>query len=246
MVKASLGIRFCALLIDGIIINIISGFLFLVNPFVYLITSLFLPFLYYGICEGSSMSASLGKKIFGLVVVDQHGQKLNSAQAFTRSICRVLSGLILGIGYFIALFDEDNKALHDKLANTFVIKEETLRQVQPQIERDKNMSKYPKIIGISGQFAGKSFNIPAQGVMIGRDSASCDFVFSDNTPGISRNHCKIQFNPQSNMFVIYDLGSSNGTFIGGGSRITQGQPMALQPGEEFYLASRANTFKVSL
>jgi len=244
MIKAPMGIRFCALLIDGIILNIITFAIFFFNPILYIVIAAFIPFLYFGICEGSSMSASLGKKMLGLMVVDEQGRKLSSAKAFTRSICRILSGLILGIGFFIALFDENGKALHDKLANTFVIKEETFMQTQ-QIKRSDDM-RVPKIIGISGQFAGRTFNVPAQGIMIGRDGASCDFVFPDNTPGISRNHCKVQFNPQSNMFVIYDLGSSNGTFLSNGSRVPQGQPMAMQNGEEFYLASRANSFKVSL
>ena len=245
MIKAPIGIRFCAMLIDGLIINIISAALIFINIFIYIAVMAFIPFLYYGICEGSSISTSLGKKMFGLMVVDEQGRKLNSARGFTRSICKVLSGLMLGIGYFIALFDDNGKALHDKLANTFVIKEETFTQHTPQKISGGSSMKTPKIIGMSGQFAGRTFNIPAQGMMIGRDGASCDFVFPDNTPGISRNHCKVQFNSQSNMFVLYDLGSSNGTFLSNGSRVPQGQPMALQPGEEFYLASRANLFKVS-
>ena len=241
MKKASVGIRFCALIIDGIIINVITFVIFFVNIFLYLAIAIFIPFLYYGICEGSSMSASLGKRMCGLLVVDQQGQKLSSSKAFNRSICRVLSGMILGIGYIIALFDENGRALHDKLAGTFVIKEESVIQAA-----GSSGMKTPQIIGISGQFAGRIFNVPPQGMMIGRDAASCDFVFPANAPGISRNHCKVQFNAQSGMFVLHDLGSSNGTFLGGGSRVTQGWPMAIQSGEEFYLATRANLFKVSL
>ena len=195
MIKAPIGIRFCAMLIDGVILNLITVALIFFNWFIYIIIAAFIPFLYYGICEGSSMSASLGKKMFGLIVVDEQGRKLSSAKGFTRSICRVLSGLIFGIGYFIALFDDNGKALHDKLANTFVIKEETFMQRAPQQNAGGSNMKNPQIIGIAGQFAGKTFNIPAQGIMIGRDGATCDFVFPDNTPGISRNHCKIQYNP---------------------------------------------------
>ena len=92
----------------------------------------------------------------------------------------------------------------------------------------------------------RSENNGPQGIMMGRDSAACDFVFPDHAQGISRNHCKIQFNPQTQMFVLYDLGSSYGTFLGNGVRVPQGQPMAMRPGDEFYLASRANLFRVSL
>ena len=105
---------------------------------------------------------------------------------------------------------------------------------------------HPQIIGISGQFAGQAFPVSTHGVMLGRDPSSCDFVFPSNIQGISRNHCKLQFNPQTQMFVLYDLGSSYGTFLGSGVRVPQGQPAALRAGDEFYLASRGNVFRVSL
>ena len=104
----------------------------------------------------------------------------------------------------------------------------------------------PRIIGISGQYAGRAIPIASQGSMLGTDAASCDFAFPHGTPGISRNHCKIQFNPQTQMFILYDLGSSYGTFLGNGSRVTQGQPVALRSGDDFYMASRAMLFRVSI
>ena len=48
------------------------------------------------------------------------------------------------------------------------------------------------------------------------------------------------------MFVLYDLGSSFGTYLGSGIQVPQGQPAALRAGDEFYLATRANVFRVSL
>ena len=251
MQKASMGARIGALLLDGLFINIIASFLAFISFHLYAIFVVFGTFLYYGICEGSSMSATLGKKICGIIVLDENGNKLSSSQGFLRSLCRILSGIILGIGYLLALFDDENRALHDKLAKTFVAKELPVAQ-QPQVpnqapvQRSIPMSVNPQIIGVAGQFAGKSFQISQQGILMGRDSASCEFAFPDNAQGISRNHCRIMFNPQTQMFVLYDLGSSYGTFLATGAKVPQGQPVALRPGDEFYLASRANTFRVSL
>jgi len=237
MKKAPIGVRFCSLIIDVIIINIIIGFLLLFNIYLYLIMFAVVPFFYYGICEGSSMSASLGKKILGLMVVDARGRKLSWALAFIRAICKILSGLVFGIGYFSVIFDKNRQALHDKMVNTFVVVK----------KQGKNIAdKIPQITGISGHFNGKSFNVPGRGILFGRDSESCNFVFPDTTPGISRNHCKLRFNPQSNIFILYELGSSHGTFLANGIRIAQGQPVTLQPGEEFYLASQDNMFRVIL
>ena len=104
----------------------------------------------------------------------------------------------------------------------------------------------PKLIGVVGQFAGRSYPIRPNGIMMGRDAASCEFVFSESAQGISRNHCKVEFNPQTTMFVLYDLGSSCGTFLANGVKVQQGQPVALRPGDSFYLASQGNLFRVSL
>ena len=104
----------------------------------------------------------------------------------------------------------------------------------------------PQIIGISGQYAGRSFPVAPQGLLIGKDPSSCDLILPDGPNGISRNHCKLQFNPQTQMFILYDLGSTYGTFLGNGARVPQGQPAALRVGDEFFLGSRANVFRVAL
>lgn len=251
MQKASIGVRFGALLLDNIFLNMIYIVVFAFSPYLFLLVVPFGTFLYYGICEGSGMSATLGKKICGLVVVDDNGNKLTASQGFLRSICRMISSALLGIGFFIALFDEEGKALHDKIAKTFVAKEfpysrPTPSTQQANISPNSNLNMYPKVICIAGQFAGKAFPISQQGITLGRDQNVCEFAFAENTQGISRIHCKIQFNPQTQMFVLYDLGSTYGTYLENGMKVSQSQPIALKSGEGFYLASRGNLFRVSL
>jgi hypothetical protein len=189
------------------------------------------------------MSASLGKKICGLVVVDQNGNKLTSAKGFTRSICRILSGAICGIGFIIALFDEDGQALHDKMAGTYVTTD--VPDANPVVSGPSSF-RTPTVICVSGQFAGKAYNLDQKGITIGRDTNLCEIVYPESTKGISRIHCKILFNPQTQMFVLYDLGSTYGTFLENGTRIIQDQPIALRSGQGFYLASQVNYYRVNL
>lgn len=69
--------------------------------------------------------ATPGKLLFGMRVLDSStGANLTLKQAILREfLARLLSGLLLlGIGYFIAAFREDRKALHDLLAGTQVLK----------------------------------------------------------------------------------------------------------------------------
>ena len=206
--------------------------------------------LYFGFFEGSGLHASLGKRLCGLIVVDREGVPLDFGRAFLRSLCRILSGAILGIGFLMGLLDREGRARPDPLAGPFVGRpgppQLPHQPPRPQPEKGEETVIHPQIIGISGQFAGQAFPVSTHGVMLGRDPSSCDFVFPSNAKGISRNHCKLQFNPQTQMFVLYDLGSSFGTYLGSGIQVPQGQPAALRAGDEFYLATRANVFRVSL
>ncbi len=249
--KGSMGARIGAYLLDNLIIGVICSWMVLV-PYLFVSYPL-IVFLYYGLCEGSSMSASLGKRACGLIVVDESGAPLSYGTAFLRALCRLLSAMILGIGFIIGLFDEEGRTLHDRMAKTFVADRSavtpgyTCGDPLPHSGYPgggRNMT--PQIIGLTGQFAGKSFPVYPYGTTLGTDASVCELSFPPRTPGISRNHCKIQFNPQTQMFVLYDMGSSYGTFLGNGVRVPQGQPMALKPGDDFYLASRAVQFRVSL
>lgn len=65
-----------------------------------------------------------GKKLLGLQVVDhQTGELPGYGKMFLREIVgRLLSGLVLGLGYLWALFDKNAQAWHDRLAGTVVLR----------------------------------------------------------------------------------------------------------------------------
>ncbi len=98
----------------------------------------------------------------------------------------------------------------------------------------------PVIMGNSGQFAGSHIPIPCKGVVIGREP-DCDIIFTDNTAGVSRHHCKITVTAES--LIIMDLNSSYGTFVNG-TQIAANTPVKLTSGSIFSLGSQANSFVV--
>ena len=102
----------------------------------------------------------------------------------------------------------------------------------------------PQIVGVTGALAGVAFPVTPQGVLIGRDTISCQIVVPANQISVSRTHCFITYNPVSGMFVINDRNSSGGTFLENGTRVPYGQPLAIHRGERFYLANTANMFEV--
>ena len=58
----------------------------------------------------------------GLKVVTPEGLPISYGRAFGRSAAEILSRLICFIGYIIAGFDQQKRALHDHIASTRVIK----------------------------------------------------------------------------------------------------------------------------
>jgi uncharacterized RDD family membrane protein YckC len=72
--------------------------------------------------ESSSYQATLGKMALGLKVTDLAGQRISFARATGRHFAKILSGLMLLIGYIMAGFTERKQALHDLIAGTLVVR----------------------------------------------------------------------------------------------------------------------------
>jgi len=85
-----------------------------------LLGGILLPSFYHGYFL-STQGATPGKKLLGLAVIRPDG----STVSFLRGMCRFwatsISGMICGIGYLMALFDDEKRALHDHICDTRVV-----------------------------------------------------------------------------------------------------------------------------
>ena len=81
-----------------------------------------LNWLYYALLESSEWRGTLGKKALGLEVTDLNGNRIDFARASGRFFAKILSTLILFIGYIMAGITEKKQALHDILAGCLVIR----------------------------------------------------------------------------------------------------------------------------
>lgn len=79
--------------------------------------------IYYALMESSKYQATLGKIVMGIKVVNKDGRGLDFSKALLRNLSKILSGLIIGIGYIMIIFDDRKQGLHDKIADTFVVKQ---------------------------------------------------------------------------------------------------------------------------
>src|SRR4051794_28380390 len=94
-----------------------------------------LHWLYYALFESSEWRATPGKKLCGLIVTSGSGERISFGRATGRYFARILSGLILMIGYMMAGWTQRKQALHDIICDTLVLKrnDPRLRMDVPQV-----------------------------------------------------------------------------------------------------------------
>jgi uncharacterized RDD family membrane protein YckC len=127
-------IRVLAYLIDGILLTIVYGIVARLlgidifesdwrhyDPLGNLL-SLVIGWLYFALLESSERGATVGKMVMGLRVVTSDGQRLSFMNATGRYFAKILSAIILCIGFIMVAFTDKKRGLHDIIAGTLVIK----------------------------------------------------------------------------------------------------------------------------
>ncbi len=77
--------------------------------------------LYFALMESSNKGATLGKMALGIKVTDLDGNRISFGRATGRYFGKIISGLILYIGFIMAAFTEKKQALHDMMASCLVV-----------------------------------------------------------------------------------------------------------------------------
>ncbi len=79
--------------------------------------------LYFALMESSKNQGTIGKIVFKIRVTDYEGNRISFARATGRYFGKILSALIIYIGFIMAGFTDKKQALHDILANCYVVKD---------------------------------------------------------------------------------------------------------------------------
>jgi uncharacterized RDD family membrane protein YckC len=85
-----------------------------------IVISIVLQWLYFAILE-STVGATPGKMLLRIQVTDLDGCRASFGRATARYFGKILSSLILGIGYLMVGFSERKQALHDMLSGCLVV-----------------------------------------------------------------------------------------------------------------------------
>jgi uncharacterized RDD family membrane protein YckC len=135
-------IRFVAYLIDSVILGIVQSIIMVLffgsmfmnpNPeemanglppsfFGFIIISFAINWIYFALMESSARQGTFGKSALDLKVTDLSGNRISFANATGRYFAKIVSSIILMIGFIMAAFNDKKQSLHDKLAATYVVK----------------------------------------------------------------------------------------------------------------------------
>ena len=124
--------RFAAVILDSLVLGIVTVPLSLAlgsdvpgsstySPAASSISSA-IGWLYYALMESSAKQATVGKMALGIIVTDLEGRRIGFGKATGRHFAKILSALILGIGFLMVAFTQRKQGLHDILAGTLVVR----------------------------------------------------------------------------------------------------------------------------
>ena len=77
--------------------------------------------LYFALCESSAWQGTLGKLALGIRVTDLQGKRISFPRALGRYFAKILSAIILGIGFLMVAWIQRKQGLHDMICDTLVL-----------------------------------------------------------------------------------------------------------------------------
>jgi len=101
------------------IISVVAGSILLL-----VLIFLTIGWLYYAIMESSTPQGTLGKMAVGIKVTDMQGNCITFARATGRFFGKIISKMILYVGFIMAGFTEKKQALHDIMADCLVVRKD--------------------------------------------------------------------------------------------------------------------------
>jgi uncharacterized RDD family membrane protein YckC len=119
---ASFGNRLLASIIDGLIVSIPVAIISFITSIDFNLINIIASWLYFAIMESGAQQATVGKKAMDIIVVSETGGRISFLNATGRHFGKIISTIILLIGYFMMLWDDRKQTLHDKMAGTLVVK----------------------------------------------------------------------------------------------------------------------------
>lgn len=128
--KAGFIVRWAASVLDGLLISI--PILVITIPFYKSVgetmdTISGLLAVIYSVIAIANYQTTLGKNFFHLKVISKDGGKIGYGKAIVREFLgKILSSIVLSLGYLWVIWDKEKQGWHDKIAGTYVVQTQEL------------------------------------------------------------------------------------------------------------------------
>lgn len=111
--------RFAALFIDCLIIGALPNMVIRHESMNILS---FVLGIAYSVWMLGTYSATVGMMVLKIKITSEKGAKISYADATLRYFASILSGIVLGLGYFWMIWNPKKQTWHDMIAKTIVVK----------------------------------------------------------------------------------------------------------------------------
>lgn len=149
--------------------------------------------------------------------------------------------LLIGMVLFRLLYRQKDRLIVDLINYT----QRKVQKNAPLRVGNKGSSQRAMLHCLNGHYAGNSLELNEHALSIGRDPELCQLVMPSTRSEIGRRHCSLSFDPDQGCIWLEDHWSTNGTFVNN-QRIRSGELQRLNNGDQFYLNSTENMFKVGV
>jgi uncharacterized RDD family membrane protein YckC len=115
--------RFAALFVDWLVLLVPNVILILLlSDAIAQVLGVIIGIAYFAYFEGGPTGQTIGKRTLGIRVIDlKVGGPIGYGRGVLRYIGRILSTIVVLLGYFWMLWDSESQTWHDKIAGTVVV-----------------------------------------------------------------------------------------------------------------------------
>lgn len=93
----------------------------LASQILYFVIAFAILFCYYIFMHSSSWQGTIGKRVLGIKVVDEYGERISTGKSTIRFLVYTFLSPILYIGFIMVAATQNKQGLHDKIAKTYCV-----------------------------------------------------------------------------------------------------------------------------
>ena len=203
------------------------------------------PPVFSGICPTLGLAADVAAWLYSYLKIQEGPAEYSlGVSGMITAVCMAAACALgyIATGLHVSANRKSRSVVYEKLPDVSEKMEE--KKYYQVVEKEPDRGPRGVMVGLTGVYAGVEIPLqPGESVKIGRDATS-NLIYDKSAPRISRHHCEITWNPQSQNYSIIDT-STNGTFKNGSEDcLPQNMRISLEIGCTISLGDDDNMFRL--